>query len=126
MFLRPLDVLLDRRALHQKLLRRIQFPQDFLFRSGQAAIKEGAYQALTPFFETIKGLPTHLDDLIIVEGHTDNVPINTAKFKNNWELSSARATNIAIFLPEGPIKSLFLDKNNGFVLRALYLGLTVH
>lgn len=33
-----------------------------------------------------------------VEGHTDNVPIHTAQFASNWELSSARATNIARLL----------------------------
>ncbi len=43
-----------------------------------------------------------------VEGHTDNVPIHTADFDSNWELSSARATRIArLFLefachPAGP------------------------
>jgi chemotaxis protein MotB len=29
-----------------------------------------------------------------IEGHTDNVPIKTAKFPSNWELSSARATRV--------------------------------
>jgi chemotaxis protein MotB len=29
-----------------------------------------------------------------VEGHTDNIPIHTAKFYSNWELSTARATNV--------------------------------
>jgi chemotaxis protein MotB len=33
-----------------------------------------------------------------VEGHTDNVPIHTASFESNWELSSARATRIAHLL----------------------------
>ena len=32
---------------------------------------------------------------IEVEGHTDNVPINTARFPSNWELSSLRAVNVA-------------------------------
>jgi chemotaxis protein MotB len=35
-----------------------------------------------------------------VEGHTDNVPIHTAEFNSNWELSSARATRIARVLLE--------------------------
>lgn len=39
-----------------------------------------------------------------IEGHTDNVPIHTAEFDSNWELSSARATRLArIFLATGAI-----------------------
>ena len=37
---------------------------------------------------------------MVIEGHSDNVPIKTKKFRNNWELSSARATNIATMLIE--------------------------
>ncbi len=39
-----------------------------------------------------------------IEGHTDNVPIHTAQFATNWELSTARATAIArLLLDRGPI-----------------------
>jgi chemotaxis protein MotB len=37
---------------------------------------------------------------IRVEGHTDNVPIHTAQFKSNWELSTARATEVVAILVE--------------------------
>ena len=37
---------------------------------------------------------------IRVEGHTDNVPIHTARFKSNWELSTARATEVVALLVE--------------------------
>lgn len=76
----------------------ISLPQDFLFSSGQAKIQPKAFKALTPFFRKIKELPEHREDLVIVEGHTDNVPIRTRQFPSNWELSSARSTNIALFL----------------------------
>ena len=38
--------------------------------------------------------------LIRVEGHTDNVPIHTSQFKSNWELSTARATEVVMLLVE--------------------------
>ena len=51
---------------------------------------------------------------MIVEGHTDNVPIRTEKYKNNWALSTSRATNITTML----IEKLEYDPNslsvNGF------------
>jgi chemotaxis protein MotB len=37
---------------------------------------------------------------IRVEGHTDNVPIHTPRFKSNWELSTARATEVVALLVE--------------------------
>ena len=36
----------------------------------------------------------------MVEGHTDNVPINTARFPSNWELSTARAVSVVRYLSE--------------------------
>ena len=84
-----------------KLQCIISLPQDFLFDSGKAKLKEGALRELTPFFRMIKGLPEHKADLVVVEGHTDNVPIRTKEFPSNWELSSARSLSIARFLVDG-------------------------
>ena len=81
-----------------KLSCIVSLPQDFLFRSGDAELKADAYKALSPFFRKIKGFPEHREDLVVVEGHTDNVPIKTEKFRNNWDLSTTRATNIATIL----------------------------
>ena len=76
----------------------ISLPQDYLFRSGRAEIRESTLRDLTPFFELIKSLPEHQGDLVIVEGHTDNVPIRTRRYPSNWELSSSRSLNMARFL----------------------------
>ena len=38
---------------------------------------------------------------IKVQGHTDNIPINSARFRSNWELSSARAVSVAHQLMRG-------------------------
>ena len=81
-----------------KLSCIVSLPQDFLFRSGDAILKKGAFKALSPLFKKILEIPEHKSDLMTVEGHTDNVPIRSKKFPSNWELSSARATIIATML----------------------------
>jgi chemotaxis protein MotB len=59
------------------------------FNSGQATIKPEAYELIN----TIAEVMTQYNNPLRVEGHTDNVPISTAQFPSNWELSTARATN---------------------------------
>ncbi len=59
------------------------------FNSGQATIKPEAYDLIN----TISEVMTQYNNPLRVEGHTDNVPINSAQFPSNWELSTARATN---------------------------------
>lgn len=61
-----------------------------LFESGVATISP---QAL-PLLKKIGVIITQTDYLIRIEGHTDNVPIHTATFPSNWELSTARAVNV--------------------------------
>jgi chemotaxis protein MotB len=60
------------------------------FDSGSAAIKPGAQKA---FGQVAAILRSHSCGLRI-EGHTDTVPIHTAQFASNWELSTARATGL--------------------------------
>ena len=81
-----------------KLSCIVSLPQDYLFRSGDAVLKKGAFKALSPLFKKILEIPEHKSDLLIVEGHTDNVPMRSKKFPSNWELSSARANTIATML----------------------------
>jgi chemotaxis protein MotB len=65
------------------------------FSSGSATPKPDALPALRQIAASLGRTPYDLR----IEGHTDNVPIHTAEFDSNWELSSARATHIAhIFL----------------------------
>lgn len=72
-------------------LREIGF-----FDSGSAAIKPGAQDA---FGRVARILREH-DCPVRVEGHTDNVPIHTPQFASNWELSTARATQLVKSLIE--------------------------
>jgi chemotaxis protein MotB len=65
------------------------------FASGSAAPKPETLSTLKQISATLSGTPYDLR----VEGHTDNIPIHTAEFDSNWELSAARATHIArVFL----------------------------
>jgi chemotaxis protein MotB len=70
------------------------------FASGSAAPKPETIVTLRQIAEKLSHTPYDLR----IEGHTDNVPIHTAEFDSNWELSSARATRIArLFLNLKPI-----------------------
>lgn len=68
-----------------------------LFDSGKAEIRQEAQAVVDSIGEMLKG---YTENIIEVEGHTDNVPIHTAKFKNNNELSSARALAVAEYYIE--------------------------
>lgn len=67
-----------------------------LFPSGSADI----LAASLPVFEKLLRVLLTRPCQIRVEGHTDNIPISTARFPSNWELSVARAVNVAKYLIE--------------------------
>jgi chemotaxis protein MotB len=64
------------------------------FASGSATIQSGALPVLGEIAEKILALPYH----VRIEGHTDDLPINTARFPSNWELSNARSTYVLRYL----------------------------
>jgi len=64
------------------------------FESGSSEIKEEAMEVLND----IGGYLSRIPNKILIEGHTDNVPIHTKRYPSNWELSSARAINVAKYL----------------------------
>ena len=57
---------------------------------------------------------------IVVSGHTDNTPINTARFPSNWELSAARAVNVARFLIDNGVDPRQLSIQGFSEYRPLY------
>jgi len=71
-----------------------------LFPSGKVKITPDGLKILERVGNVLKNTQ---DKIIRVEGHTDNVPIHSRlkiKFPTNWELSTARATNVVRFLQE--------------------------
>jgi len=70
----------------------IRIPDEALFTPGKAVVNEDFKVTLDKTGALLKD--TTEQNQIQIEGHTDNVPINTAQFPSNWELSTARATAI--------------------------------
>jgi chemotaxis protein MotB len=60
------------------------------FDSGSATIKPESMDAIARLAQVLKQRPEN----VRIEGHTDNVPIHTARFASNWELSTSRATEL--------------------------------
>jgi chemotaxis protein MotB len=73
----------------------VEMASNILFPSGKAMLHDEGKLALT---ELARILATIDDRDFQVAGHTDNVPISSAKFPSNWELSGARAVTVVKFL----------------------------
>lgn len=72
------------------------------FESGRAELTDNMRVQLEKLAPVLRPLSEKHD--IVVEGHTDNIPIGTRQFASNWELSSARATSV--------VKSLLANNFN--------------
>lgn len=83
---------------------RFVFQSELLFASGSAEVGEAGRQQLEQLARTLnevmQRIPEDLDWVLRVDGHTDKVPINNARFESNWELSLARAMSVVRFLIE--------------------------
>ncbi len=69
------------------------------FESGKAELTGKMVEILNKLAPRLKDFAGKGHD-IIVEGHTDNVPIKSAVFTSNWELSTARATVVVRYMAE--------------------------
>lgn len=67
---------------------------NFFFGSGKADLTSGAIKVLKQIVPTLAKSPYD----IVVEGHSDNIPMRSKQFPSNWELSSARASAVARYL----------------------------
>ncbi|MDR0735670.1 MAG: flagellar motor protein MotD [Zoogloeaceae bacterium] len=68
----------------------VEINDSVLFSPGQARLEPLSASAL----EAVAHVLADSDFPITIEGHTDNIPINTAQFPSNWELSAVRATTV--------------------------------
>lgn len=81
----------------------VQVLDKILFKTGRADIQPAGQAVLEKLAAVLK----ETDDMIRVEGHTDNVPIGAAlkgKYFSNWELSGARAASVVRFFQQGESK----------------------
>lgn len=73
----------------------INLPSSLLFDSGSAQLKQESIEVLKRITEYLRDFPNK----ILIEGHTDNIPLSSnSVYKSNWELSAARASSVLHFL----------------------------
>ncbi|MBT5565520.1 MAG: peptidoglycan -binding protein [Rhodospirillaceae bacterium] len=81
---------------------RFVFQSEVLFASGSADLGTEGQRQLTQLAKTLidiaRDIPDEVDWIMRVDGHTDDLPIRTATFRSNWELSIARALSVVRFL----------------------------
>jgi chemotaxis protein MotB len=80
----------------QKEGLHINIAEKLLFDSGSAELKPSAY----PILNKIMDILSYTNYNIRIEGHTDDVPIHSARYANNWELSIARSFSVMKYLKE--------------------------
>jgi chemotaxis protein MotB len=77
---------------------RFVFQSEVLFTPGSAELAEAAKARLDPVIAALKEIsgkiPSDINWVMRIDGHTDRRPINNEKFASNWELSAARAISV--------------------------------
>ncbi|GAA0708998.1 OmpA family protein [Paraclostridium ghonii] len=74
----------------------LQLDENILYDLGKSDLKDTSIKAL----DTITKLVKDMDNDVLVEGHTDNVPIHNSEYASNWELSTARAVSVVRYFVE--------------------------
>lgn len=77
---------------------KVEINAEVLFRPGEADLGESAVVAL----DAVAQVLADAEFPIVIEGHTDDTPINTYRFPSNWELSAVRASSVVrLFVDNG-------------------------
>ena len=83
---------------------RFVFQSEVLFPSGEATLQPGGRDQIDKLAQTIKEIsdkiPTDINWVLRVDGHTDRIPISTPAYPSNWELSTGRAVAVVKYLIE--------------------------
>jgi chemotaxis protein MotB len=105
---------------------RFIFQSEILFDSGTAEIQTQGRVALSLIAKTLIDLsdqiPSELNWILQVDGHTDKVPISTNQFPSNWELSHARALEVVKFFIQQGIPANKLSANGYGEFQPINLG----
>jgi len=92
------DGLLEVEAFNDRVLIRIR--ERGSFGSGQSKLKK----EFLPILQLIADVLNQRDGHFIISGHTDDIPIETQKFRSNWDLSAARAASVVhYFIRKGDV-----------------------
>jgi chemotaxis protein MotB len=86
-----LEVSQDQRGLIIRILT-----DKLLFDKGDGRLRRDSCWLLDAVSSAVKSIPND----IAIEGHTDDLPIHTPQYPSNWELSTARATNVLRYMVE--------------------------
>ncbi len=68
----------------------VSIGESFLFPAGSTEIKESSMRVLGELAMFLKGI----DNQIMIEGHSDNIPVRNSRYTSNWEISTIRAVRI--------------------------------
>jgi chemotaxis protein MotB len=84
----------------QPLTLTISFSASTLYNSGQATLSPSAQKLLTNIAAKLKELPNQFN--MVIQGYTDDQPIDTPQFRSNWSLSVERAVSVvSLFVAQG-------------------------
>lgn len=75
----------------------VELPSAVLFASGRTELQPEGRTAIEQVVEALASV-SHRD--LVIAGHTDNIPIKTRRYKNNWELSTQRAVVVVAYMIE--------------------------
>ncbi|MCC7259429.1 MAG: flagellar motor protein MotB [Alphaproteobacteria bacterium] len=78
---------------------RLEFDSASFFGSGSADLTKEARKVLDDLAVALRDF-TYADYIVEIEGHTDDIPIHSARFPSNWDLSASRSTAVVQYLLE--------------------------